>query len=57
MYGFLRAVASFLERGAPGRKISRYNGFLHAPRASQNVTFYRSSGRKNIENSGKIGVY
>ena len=28
-----------------------------APRASQNVKFYRSMGRKNIENSGKKGVY
>ena len=35
------------------RKISLYKGFLCAPRASQNVKFNRSLGRKNIENSKK----
>ena len=57
---WFQAVARFLERwehlakGGSPRKISRYNGFLDAPRASQNVQFYRSFGRISIE---KIGVY
>ena len=39
--------------GRSPRLIPRFKGFLDAPRASHNVQFYCSSGRKNIKNSEK----
>ena len=41
---------------APG-KFHDITAFLDTPSASQNVKLYRSLGRRNIENSEKIGVY